>query len=213
MKKDLKEKAVDIKGKKYVLVSDRVLYFNEVYTNGSIQTQLVSDVNSGRVIVKAVITPDHKTSERFFTGFSQAVIGDGMVNKTSALENAETSAVGRGLALMGIGVIESIASVDELNKAFGSEGKQPERIKTAFEKQIESETDLEKLQKIRTKIATMSYGAPQKNRMYATVDERIRELKSGGTIKANTVARQEEVTYEAQEELAASFLEEQIANE
>ena len=43
-----------------------------------------------------------------------------MVNKTSAIENAETSAVGRALGLiMGIGVIESIASADEMNKALG----------------------------------------------------------------------------------------------
>ena len=36
--KSLKDKAIDIKGKKYVLVSDRVLYFNENYPNGCIQT-------------------------------------------------------------------------------------------------------------------------------------------------------------------------------
>ena len=36
--KSLKNRAIDIKGKKYVLVSDRVLYFNENYPNGSIQT-------------------------------------------------------------------------------------------------------------------------------------------------------------------------------
>ena len=40
-----------------------------------------------------------------------------MVNKTAALENASTSAVGRALGYMGIGVIESIASADEMAKA------------------------------------------------------------------------------------------------
>ena len=39
------------------------------------------------------------------------------MNKTAALENCETSAVGRALGFMGIGVIESIASADEVNKA------------------------------------------------------------------------------------------------
>jgi hypothetical protein len=112
--KELKEVAVDIKGKKYVLVSDRVVYFNETYTDGSIETELVSDWNNPLVVVKATVSPDGK---RKFTGYSQATVGDGYINKTSALENAETSAVGRALGMMGIGVIESIASADELNKA------------------------------------------------------------------------------------------------
>lgn len=113
----LNEKAIDIRGKKYVLVSDRVLYFNETYKNGMIRTHLLSDPDSEMVVIKAQIIPDMTNPDRFFTGHSQAKWGDGMVNTTSALENAETSAVGRALALMGIGVIDSIASVDEMNKA------------------------------------------------------------------------------------------------
>lgn len=115
--KSLKKKAVKIQGKDYVLVADRVAFFNETYPNGSIRTELVSEPKDTTVIVKAFITPDHKEPARFFTGYSQAVIGQGNVNKTAALENAETSAVGRGLGLMGIGVIESIASADEMHKA------------------------------------------------------------------------------------------------
>jgi len=118
----LRDKAIDIKGKKYVLVSDRVIYFNDTYPDGSINTELISDPMSDQVIIKATIYPDSSHS-RGFTGYSQAVKGDGMVNKTSALENAETSAVGRALAMMGIGVLDSIASVDEINKAQGSHGK------------------------------------------------------------------------------------------
>jgi hypothetical protein len=41
--KQLTNKAIDIKGKKYVLVSDRVLYFNETYPNGSITTERLSE--------------------------------------------------------------------------------------------------------------------------------------------------------------------------
>lgn len=125
--KDLKDKAIIIKGKKYVLVSDRVIYFNEKYPRGSIATSLLSAPESEMVIVRATITPDASMPERFFQGMSQAVIGDGPVNKTAALENAETSAVGRSLAMMGIGVIESIASADEMNKAQGSGKKATEK--------------------------------------------------------------------------------------
>lgn len=118
--KQLKDKAVLIKNKAYVLVSDRVVYFNDNYAQGGIATsyELIGDTYN----FKAVITPDFAMAARTFTGHSQATIGDGTVNKTAAMENAETSAVGRALAMMGIGVIESIASADEMNKAVGSKG-------------------------------------------------------------------------------------------
>jgi len=112
--KSLTDKAIDLRGKKYVLVSDRVLYFNEAYPQGSITTELLP-IADKRFIVKATVKPGH--SSRTFTAYSQAVEGQGMVNKTAALENAETSAVGRALAFMGIGVLDSIASVDEIKKA------------------------------------------------------------------------------------------------
>ena len=117
MTKDLKEKAIKIQGKSYVMVSDRIIYFNETYKNGFIQTNLLSQPEAEKIVVKAKITPDIEKPERYFTGLSQAVIGVGLVNKTAALENAETSAVGRALAMMGIGVIDSVASVDEMKKA------------------------------------------------------------------------------------------------
>lgn len=114
MDKQLKNKAVDIKGKKYILVSDRVLYFNETYPKGYIQTELLSEPQDTRVVVRATVSPEEG---RRFTGMAQEVVGEGYINKTSALENCETSAVGRALAMMGIGVIDSIASIDEINKA------------------------------------------------------------------------------------------------
>ncbi|KKW42527.1 MAG: hypothetical protein UY92_C0006G0088 [Candidatus Magasanikbacteria bacterium GW2011_GWA2_56_11] len=106
-----------IQGKKYVLVADRVIYFNENFPNGSIRTELISDPKEERIIVKATVIPDATRPERAFTGYSQALIGEGYINRTAALENAETSAVGRALAMMGIGVIESVASADEIQKA------------------------------------------------------------------------------------------------
>lgn len=113
----LKDKAVDIKGKKYVLVADRVLFFNTNYPKGMIQTKILSPIDSKDIVMMAKVTPEYDKPDRYFTGYSQATKGQGLVNTTSALENAETSAVGRALAMLGIGVIESIASIDEINKA------------------------------------------------------------------------------------------------
>ena len=115
---ELREKAIDIKGKQYVLVSDRVLYFNETYPNGCIVTERLS--NENMEIFKATVTPDCNKPERKFTWYSQAKWWEWFINKTAAMENAETSAVGRWLAMMWIWVIDSIASADEIKKAEGS---------------------------------------------------------------------------------------------
>ena len=115
---ELRDKAIDIKGKQYVLVSDRVLYFNETYPNGCIITERLS--NENMEIFKATVTPDCDKPERKFTWYSQAKWWEWFINKTAAMENAETSAVGRALAMMGIWVIDSIASADEMRKAEGS---------------------------------------------------------------------------------------------
>jgi len=114
MEKDrtLKDKAISIKGKQYVLVSDRISYLAESVQDYSITTEVISS-EGGTWVVKATLT----VGENVYTGHAQEVIGEGYINKTSALENAETSAVGRACAMAGIGVIDSIASIDEINKA------------------------------------------------------------------------------------------------
>jgi len=141
MTAELKDKAIDIKGKKYVLVSDRVIYFNENYPNWSIQTtrETVWDME----IIKAFVVPDVSEPTRMFTWHSQAKRGDGFINKTSALENAETSAVGRALAMMWIWVIDSIASVDEINKAENTAKEKKPTYQSRFQKAI-SNTDFMK---------------------------------------------------------------------
>lgn len=107
---------VDIKGKQYVMVKDRVAEFNRLYPNGSITTKLVA-YKDNVIIIRACVIPDTDKPERKFTDYSQEVIGSSDINKTSAVENCSTSAVGRALAYMGIGLVDSIASADEMAKA------------------------------------------------------------------------------------------------
>lgn len=110
--RSLEKHAVSIKGKKYVLVADRIAYLAENEENYSLTTKILQSPENTWV-VRATLT----IGDNVFTGHAQEVIGEGYINKTSALENAETSAVGRACAMAGIGVIDSIASVDEINKA------------------------------------------------------------------------------------------------
>ena len=111
---------IDIKGKEYVMVKDRVLFFNDTYTKGMIQPDMISGPTDTTRTFKAIVTPDISTPSRYFTGHASERVGAGMINETSATENAETSAVGRALAMMGIGVTDSIASGDEVHKAINA---------------------------------------------------------------------------------------------
>jgi len=107
---------VNIKDKPYVLVQHRLLEFHNLYPNGSISTEIVSDTNDSVVMITTV-TPDVKVPERTFTGVSAEVRGSTFINKTSHYENCETSSRGRALAGLGIGVEESCASAEEVANA------------------------------------------------------------------------------------------------
>lgn len=105
---------IDIKGKQYVMVKDRLIAFQELYPDGSIDTQILhNDANS--VVVRATVRTTQGIAGRAFTGHSEAYREGQMGNVP--VEVAETSAVGRALAMLGIGIIESVASADEVRKA------------------------------------------------------------------------------------------------
>ena len=144
---------INIKGKEYVLVKDRILHFNESCPNGAIQTERISD--GDKEIIKAIVVPDCDKPARFFTWYSQAKRWDGYINQTSALENAETSAVGRALAMMGIGIIDSIASADEVNKAQNQTKNQTSSAQ-AGEKPWFNNPQLEELEKKSAFIASFT---------------------------------------------------------
>lgn len=144
MDKSLKSKAVSIKGKSYVQVSDRVVFFNENYPNGSITTKLITEPTSEIIVIKATVIPDCDKPERKFIDYAQEKVGDGYINKTSAMENCSTSAVGRALAYMGIGVIESIASVDEITKA-ENRAKQDKPVRTLDDEKNPTKAEIKKL--------------------------------------------------------------------
>jgi len=68
------KKAIKIQGKDYILVSDRVLFFNEKYPNGSIRTERLSEEEFE--VFRTIVIPDVDKPERFFTGYSQATWGE-----------------------------------------------------------------------------------------------------------------------------------------
>jgi len=101
-------------GKDYAMVVERVKEFNSRYPDGQILTEIVSNID-GVVIFKA-----HAVVNGVIlgTGHAQEREGSSNINKTSHIECAETSAIGRCLAF-GIGLMPdgSIASYEEIETA------------------------------------------------------------------------------------------------
>jgi hypothetical protein len=119
-------KTIDIKGKEYVEVNERIRYFREEYPEWSIVTEWLSvDVEHGICVAKVL---DERRSVRA-TGTAMELQGNGFINKFSHVENCETSAVGRALGIMGIGIDTSVASYEEVANAVKNQtsGKEPAR--------------------------------------------------------------------------------------
>jgi hypothetical protein len=104
---------ISIHGREYVTVAERVIAFAEKYPNGAISTT-VEHPDAETVRCKAVVWPDVSTPLRFFTGHSEENRKASAINRTSAVENAETSAIGRALGFLGLGIIDGIATADEV---------------------------------------------------------------------------------------------------
>lgn len=106
---------VEIHGKVYLTVARRIDDFRKSpdFKGWSIETNLISAEDS-MVVMKAAIRDAN--NRIVATGYAEENRSFGKINKTSALENAETSAVGRALAFLGLGGSE-IASADEVSTA------------------------------------------------------------------------------------------------
>jgi len=107
-----------IKGKEYAEVNQRIKAFRIVYPEGFIHTDLIS--NEGGVCVfkaKAGFFDDNGLPHVLGTGTAYEKEDSSFINKTSYIENCETSAVGRALGMCGFGIDTSVCSADELGNA------------------------------------------------------------------------------------------------
>lgn len=90
---------VNIKGKEYATVASRVGIFRKFFSAYSIITEIVTD-DEERVVIKASILDEN--NKLISTAYAEEIRGQGLINTTSAIENAETSAIGRALAAFGL---------------------------------------------------------------------------------------------------------------
>lgn len=108
-----KFKTTNIKGKEYVEVNERIKYFRlaDEYKGWSLSSEIVH-LDTESCVIRAEIRDDQWVLRA--TGFAQEDKSSSYINKTSYVENCETSAWGRALANLGIGIDTSIASSNEV---------------------------------------------------------------------------------------------------
>lgn len=131
------------RGKEYAEVPQRVKAFRMLYPNGSLTSEIIS-LESGVVIIKA--TACDENGNVLGTGHAYEKEGNGFINKTSYIENCETSAWGRALAACGIiggndNSSGSIASAEEVMNAQKQQMVMDEEEKRAKLKGLLEETD------------------------------------------------------------------------
>jgi len=121
------KETVRIHNKDYETVASRVARFREEHKDKyGIVTEII-DRDEITVVMKAsIILLD--TDKTVATGFAEEKREASMINKTSALENCETSAIGRALAAFGIGGTE-YASADEVANAIHQRNTPKETVK------------------------------------------------------------------------------------
>ena len=108
---------IEIRGKQYTEVKDRVMSFRmqEQYKGWRLVTIPV-EINDKTAHFRAEIFDSMDRLISTGTSFEKAGAG---VNRDSHIENAETSAVGRALGFLGIGIVGGIATADEIKEKVG----------------------------------------------------------------------------------------------
>ena len=148
--------STDIKGKSYIEVNQRIKAFRMVYPMGPIKTELLSNEN-GICIFRALVgyyTEDGSINW-LGTGTAYEKENSSFINKTSYIENAETSAVGRALGMAGFGIDTSVASFEEVANAIQQQESEKSINKTMedalrqmiLNNGIDNETVIETLKK------------------------------------------------------------------
>lgn len=127
-------KTINIKGKEYVTVNERLKEFRNNFKDYALITEIV-ELEADFATVKASVI-DEKGVIRA-TGFAREVVAKSPINKYAFLENCETSAIGRALGNFGIGIDEAVCTADELIQKLSHEEEKPQ--KTDFEKAATAE--------------------------------------------------------------------------
>ena len=121
---------IDLKGKNYAMVPERVTAFRKLFPDGFIKTEIISHDGTNVLMQTVAGYYENGVPVILASGLAQETRGKGMVNGTSYIENCETSAVGRALGMIGLGINGGgICSAEELANAVTAQRQMKEEEK------------------------------------------------------------------------------------
>lgn len=136
----MRTKTIDLKGKEYAQVKDRLLQFRNDNPNGSIHTE-PSIQQDGSILFKAHIVKDKK-DEHSAEATGHAL---GAAKGDKAFEKLETIAVGRALAILGYASDGEIASSEEMQEFFEYKEQQKQALITEMTERLNDCKNIEEL--------------------------------------------------------------------
>lgn len=113
-----KLKTINIKGKEYVEVNERLKYFRSHYPNHTLTSEVIEKTPDSILILTTI---RNENGVAVATGLAEEIKGSTFINKTSYVENCETSSWGRALGNLGIGLDTSVASAEEVKNAIANQ--------------------------------------------------------------------------------------------
>lgn len=116
-------KTIDIKGKPYVMVHEKIKHFRTApeFKGWTLRSE-IKTLNEEVVVIHAWVEDEAGLIKA--DAHAQEFRNASMINKTSYIENCETSAWGRVLSNLGIGVDTSVASAEEVLNAISQQQQQ-----------------------------------------------------------------------------------------
>ena len=185
-----KFKTTNIRGKQYVEVNERIKFFRqeEQYKNWAINTEFPM-LTTDEALCRCTITD--RDGMVIAVGHAHEVKTASNINKTSYVENCETSAVGRALAMLGIGIDASIASANEVETAIEQQDDKPAPKKRAAKKAPAKKAEPKKedapVEDIMDKAVNYVKGQPDKRKAYDLIisnyGDQLSDAQQAGLLK------------------------------
>tara|TARA_R100000808_G_scaffold9922_1_gene26924 strand:- start:980 stop:1627 length:648 start_codon:yes stop_codon:yes gene_type:complete len=206
-------KTINIHGKEYVEVNERIKYFRENFKDWALTGDIVrleTIIIKEKECLMCVFKSEVRNPEGVVksTGTAYEVLGSTYINKTSFIENCETSANGRALGNLGIGIDTSIASADEVNLAISQKDTKPkkEKLKMYQYQAMISAIGEGKIDVVKERMKNYKITKLQKTTLDKLIKEQIEEINKTGDQEKKEEARFNSIT-EINEGLAATIRE------
>lgn len=178
-------KTTDIKGKDYAEVNQRIKAYRMVYPNGTIRTK-IGKLENGICLFIAEVT--NNDGDVIATGTAYEKENSTFINKTSYIENCETSAVGRALGMAGFGIDTSVASAEEVQNAIENQKEKKEPFSDMPIQEGQKQWLKMNLTEEEIKKAIVNLGHKKLSELNFAEAERLREFKE----KQQTIQHKQE---------------------